>query len=83
MMFYAYVICQVHFILPNSILLLGYCQVDFINISLIHITELLIPHYQGHVPKQSQSSINNTTLPNCQVHFTLWIAQMSFKLPTN
>jgi hypothetical protein len=54
MTLYAYVICQVqiHFAkLCKSILLYEYCQVGFTKISLVHIAKLLIPRYQGHVPK--------------------------------
>jgi len=66
--------------LCKSILLFGYCQVNFTNISLVHIAKLLkFLITKAMFPKQSQSSINNTKLPNCQVHFTLWTAQMEFQ----
>ncbi len=41
----------------------------------VHIANSAFPSYQLHITKARVS--------HCQVHFTLWTAQMSFKLPKN
>ncbi len=44
----------------------------FLSLCQAHIAKFTFPSHQLHIAK---------TLRNCQVHFKLWTAYMSFKLP--
>jgi hypothetical protein len=87
---FARLFCQVHLscfssqlcqIVKSTLLTFGYFVKGPLPICWMDFAKLQSSHYWVCFP--SSQLPNSTMLPNCQVHFPQWTAQMSIKLPNN
>jgi hypothetical protein len=61
----------------------GYSVKRPLPICQLHFPKLQSPTSTRLLPKSPTPQCHLAILPKCQVHFTLWTAQMSVKLPNN